>query len=185
MDPSIVGTNISVRLLHPADAAAWLQYKRKNRAFFTPYQPLQPDSEFTLEKQHQKLEQAVNQADSDTGYLYGVFTYAGELMGHIQLSGIARGPFQNAYLGYAMDESCNGRGWMTEALGLVLNHAFDSLTLHRVQAAVMPRNSGSIRVLEKLGFVREGCSRRYLKIHGEWEDHYIYALLADDARKEI
>jgi ribosomal-protein-alanine N-acetyltransferase len=104
----------------------------------------------------------------------GVFLDS-ELVGRIALSQIFRGIFQNAYLGYSIAERWNGQGLATEAVGVVMDFAFGDLGLHRVQAAVMPRNTGSIRVLEKNGFREEGYAVGYLCINGVWEDHRIFA----------
>ena len=71
---------------------------------------------------------------------------------------------------------------MVEALDLLARHAFDTMRLHRIEAACIPGNTRSIRVLEKAGFTREGLLRSYLKINGGWQDHYLYALIADDRR---
>ncbi len=98
----------------------------------------------------------------------------------MSLSQIFHGPFRSCIVGYFLDEAVNGRGYTTEALGLVVGHAFGELGLHRVQAGVMPRNVGSIRVLEKLGFRREGLALRYLRINGVWEDHLLYAITAEE-----
>jgi ribosomal-protein-alanine N-acetyltransferase len=83
-------------------------------------------------------------------------------------------------LGYALAEKLGGQGWMTEAVRLVLGVAFGPLRLHRVQANAMPRNAGSLRVLEKNGFRREGFSPRYLCINGVWEDHVCCAITAEE-----
>ncbi len=85
--------------------------------------------------------------------------------------------FQNAYLGYSIAQRWNGHGFATEAVGQALEYAFGEAGLHRVQAAVMPRNTGSIRVLEKNGFREEGYAVGYLCINGVWEDHLIFARL--------
>jgi [ribosomal protein S5]-alanine N-acetyltransferase len=84
--------------------------------------------------------------------------------------------FQNAHLGYAVTEAANGRGYATEAVQEATRIAFEELGLHRVQAAVIPRNDASIRVLEKAGFRREGFAERYLLINGAWEDHLVFAV---------
>ncbi len=80
-----------------------------------------------------------------------------------------------AYLGYWTDVDHQGRGVCTEALGAVLAFAFGPAELHRLQAAIMPRNERSLRVIEKLGFRREGYAERYLHIAGNWEDHVLFA----------
>lgn len=97
------------------------------------------------------------------------------LIGKIALSGIMRGAMYGAYLGYWMSSDTQGRGYVTEALAAVLDFGFGPAGLHRVQAAIMPRNARSLRVIEKLGFRKEGYAERYLQIAGKWEDHEIYA----------
>jgi ribosomal-protein-alanine N-acetyltransferase len=102
------------------------------------------------------------------------------VIGRVTLGGVLRGAFQNAYLGYWIDEEHQGRGLMTEAVLATTAFAFAAGGLHRVQAAVMPRNVASLRVIEKAGFRREGLAERYLCIAGEWEDHVIYATTAEE-----
>jgi ribosomal-protein-alanine N-acetyltransferase len=102
------------------------------------------------------------------------------VIGRIALGGVMRGAFQNAYLGYWIDQHHQGRGLATEAVRATTTFAFSTARLHRVQAAVMPRNSASLRVLEKVGYRREGFSERYLYIAGRWEDHVLYAMTAEE-----
>jgi [ribosomal protein S5]-alanine N-acetyltransferase len=104
------------------------------------------------------------------------------IVGTINLSQIFRGGFQNAYLGYYVGESYAGRGYMTEALRLMLRYAFVELKLHRVEANIQPENVASIALVRRAGFVLEGYSRRYLKICGRWRDHQRWALIAEDWR---
>lgn len=96
-------------------------------------------------------------------------------IGKIALSGVMRGAMHGAYLGYWIAESVQGRGLATEAVRATLDFAFGAAGLHRVQAAIMPRNARSLRVVEKLGFRREGYAERYLQIAGNWEDHVLFA----------
>jgi ribosomal-protein-alanine N-acetyltransferase len=103
-----------------------------------------------------------------------------EILGRVALGGIQRGALLNAHVGYWIDAAHEGRGLMTEAVREVTTFAFESLGLHRVQAAVMPRNPGSHRVLEKVGYRREGLALRYLFIAGAWEDHVLYALTREE-----
>jgi ribosomal-protein-alanine N-acetyltransferase len=102
------------------------------------------------------------------------------MIGRIQLGGILRGAFQNAYLGYWIDATQQGRGLMTEAVNAATTFAFRAMQLHRIQAAVMPRNAASMRVLEKSGYRREGFATRYLCIAGKWEDHVIFAITTEE-----
>jgi ribosomal-protein-alanine N-acetyltransferase len=102
------------------------------------------------------------------------------LIGRIALGGVLRGAFQNAYLGYWIDADHQSRGLMTEAVVAATTFAFESAGLHRVQAAVMPRNAASQRVLEKVGYRREGVALNYLCIAGRWEDHMLFAMTAEE-----
>jgi ribosomal-protein-alanine N-acetyltransferase len=102
------------------------------------------------------------------------------IIGRITLGGILRGVFQNAYLGYWVDRDHQGQGVATEAVRGILAFGFGAASLHRVQVAIMPRNARSIRVVEKVGFRREGYAERYLCIAGAWEDHAIFAMTADE-----
>lgn len=97
------------------------------------------------------------------------------LLGKIALTGIHRGALNGAYLGYFMDVDHQNSGLCTEGIRAVLDFAFGAAGLHRIQAAIMPRNAKSLRVIEKLGFRREGLAERYLRIAGTWEDHILFA----------
>jgi [ribosomal protein S5]-alanine N-acetyltransferase len=101
-------------------------------------------------------------------------------IGKIALNGVMRGAMYGAYLGYWIDTERQGRGLVTEAIRAVLDFAFGPAGLHRVQAAIMPRNAASLRVVSKLGFRREGYAERYLQIAGAWEDHVLYAMTLED-----
>jgi ribosomal-protein-alanine N-acetyltransferase len=106
------------------------------------------------------------------------------IIGRVALTSVTRGPFQSAQLGYWIDAEQVGNGLMSEAVDLVLAFAFQTLALHRVQAAVMPRNAPSRRILEKRHFREEGYAARYLRIAGRWEDHLLYALTVEEWRPD-
>lgn len=104
------------------------------------------------------------------------------LLGAFTIGDIVRGALSGAYLGYFAFAPHAGRGYMTEAMELVLRHAFVDLGLHRLEVNVQPGNLRSLALAERAGFVREGYSRRYLRIAGRWRDHVRCALLAEDWR---
>ena len=106
-----------------------------------------------------------------------------QIVGQINLSQIFRGAFQNAYLGYQLFSDFTGNGYMTQAVGEALAFAFTDLSLHRVEANVQPANLPSIKVLSRNGFTKEGYSRRYLKIGGQWRDHERWAIIREDWKK--
>lgn len=107
----------------------------------------------------------------------------GRIVGSVSLTQVVRGNFRSAYLGYHVGERYAGRGYMTEAVGLLLRHAFVRMKLHRVEANIQPGNHASIALVKRAGFVKEGYSRRYLKICGRWRDHERWAIIAEDWRE--
>ena len=158
--------------------------RTRNKDFFEPWEPMQSARHFTLQGQREEIERAVQDARRDARYAFGVFSKAGdELVGRVALSNVARGAWQNATLGYYIAQEHTGKGYATDAVRLALDFGFGPAGLHRVQAAVLPRNAASRRVLEKAGFSREGRSTKYLQINGVWEDHEMFAITAEDWRE--
>jgi ribosomal-protein-alanine N-acetyltransferase len=114
-----------------------------------------------------------------SGYGFGIFV--GErFAGEVTLSSIQRGPFQSAFVGYWIDESLAGRGLVPEAVVVTLRFAFEAISLHRVEISIIPRNTASRRVVEKLGIRLEGVAERFLEIDGVWEDHARYAITSEE-----
>jgi len=178
----VKGEQIYLSPLEIKDAEELLAIRQRNFHFFQPFEPIRSDRYFTIEEQKKMIESSLHAAANDQGFVFGVFlNETDKLIGRIELSGIARGPFQNTYLGYFLDQEHNGKGYATEAVSLCVQYAFVQIGLHRIQAGVMPRNLPSIRVLEKAGFRNEGLAAKYLKINGVWEDHAIYAIIAEDS----
>lgn len=174
------GAQVYIRLLNPSDEPALVELRRHNQAFLEPWEPRRPKHFADPETQRAQLRKAVTDAEQDRAYSFGIFTLDDQLVGTLNLSNVVRGVWQNATIGYFVDEESNGRGFATEAIELAVRLAFTQLELHRVQAAVMPRNPGSLRALEKAGFRHEGNSLRYLQIAGAWEDHLMLAITAED-----
>jgi ribosomal-protein-alanine N-acetyltransferase len=117
-----------------------------------------------------------------TQYVFSIFAREPEapIVGKIALNQVVRGAMQSAYLGYWIDGERQGRGLMTEAVKATIDFALGSLRLHRVQINIMPRNTASRRIVEKLGIRSEGMALKYLEIAGSWEDHVMYAVTADE-----
>jgi ribosomal-protein-alanine N-acetyltransferase len=175
------GELVRIRPLRPSDARALLELRVRNRAFFSPYEPTLSDQHFTLDGQLEDIEQAQEDARRGRRHVFGIFTRAyDELVGRIALANVARGAWQNATLGYYIDEAYQGRGYATDAVRLAVRYAFDVAGLHRVQAGVLVDNARSARVLEKAGFRWEGTSLRYLCINGRWRDHLMFAVTREE-----
>jgi [ribosomal protein S5]-alanine N-acetyltransferase len=178
-EPDLAGARIRLRPLTLADAPALLELRRRNADFLTRREPRRPADYLTLGAQESELREVAANRVADRGYAFGI-VLGDELVGRIALNNLVRGVFQNAYLGYFVDQEHNRQGIATEAVQTVVAHAFDDLALHRIQAAVMLDNPGSMRVLEKAGFRREGVARRYLQIDGRWVDHVLFGITVED-----
>jgi ribosomal-protein-alanine N-acetyltransferase len=168
---------MEIRRWNMGDAEELFFYKQRNYLFLSAFQPLREKE--TLKDQEIFIQNAKRYELGDYSYHFGIFLEK-RLIGVLNITNIIRGSFQNGSVGYSIDEKENGKGLMSKALSLGKEMAFAELGLHRLAAAVMPHNVGSIRVLEKNGFKKEGYARRYLKINGIWEDHVLFAALADD-----
>ncbi|MGS5018248.1 GNAT family N-acetyltransferase [Paenibacillus sp. JJ1683] len=176
---------LQIRLLQVKDAERLLEIRRQHFEFFKPFEPERPEHYFTLEEQVRLISNGLEAAQAGQGYTFGLFLSKNDkLIGRMELSGVARGPFQNANLGYFVDPAYHGQGYATSAVKDIVRYALNELELHRIQAGVMPRNSPSHRVMEKAGFRREGLALNYLKINGVWEDHVLYAITAEDLQND-
>ncbi|NGM85551.1 GNAT family N-acetyltransferase [Paenibacillus sp. 7124] len=167
------------------NAEALLDLRLRNRIVHSRYEPKRDEEFFTLKSQKQLILERMKDEEQDRAYMFGIFSSEEEyLIGQITISNIVRGVGQFADLGYFIDYEHQGRGYMTSAVGLAAEYAFQALGLHRLQAAILLHNDASRRVLEKNGFQAEGIARRFIKIDGQWQDHRTYALLADEVSSE-
>jgi ribosomal-protein-alanine N-acetyltransferase len=179
----ITTPRLLLRASDPDLAAAVADHMTRNRIAHAPWNPPLADAVFTVEGQRHRLSAAAKaEADgSQIGWWLCLRQDSARVIGHLRFSQIARAPFCNAMLGYALDSAHEGRGLMREALSAALADVFGPrVALHRVQANVRPENTRSLRLLDGLGFVREGYARQYLFIDGAWRDHVLTALHAPD-----
>ncbi|SCW44280.1 ribosomal-protein-alanine N-acetyltransferase [Paenibacillus tianmuensis] len=177
-------STIYIRAYEPSDAEALLALHLNNREFFQTYNPARDEAFYTLETQLANIGNGKDEWNQDKRYPFGIFLKeTGELIGDISLFEVKRGPLQKCMLGYSLDQRHNGKGYMSEAVRLVVEFAFKEAGLHRIEAGASPRNAGSLRVLEKAGFRSEGLARKNVKINGIWEDHQMYSLLDEDVLK--
>lgn len=171
-----------VRTGRPTDVQPVLDYYRTNREHLRPFDPRRPDIFYEERFWRMQLRQNVEDQAADRALRLFIFAAADpdRVIGNIGFSNFVRGVGQYCTLGYSIDAEYEGRGFMSEALGVAIAHAFKVLNLHRVEANYMPHNQRSAALLRRLGFVVEGYSRDYLQINGKWEDHIRTALLNPD-----
>jgi ribosomal-protein-alanine N-acetyltransferase len=179
--PFVRGRGLWLRAAAPSDYVAWATLRAASRAHLVPVEPQWSDDELSRAAFRHRLRRYQRDMKEDLGYAFLVFREADNaLLGGLTLSNVRRGVTQAASLGYWIGLPHVRQGYMRAALAVTMPFAFDSLKLHRIEAACLPRNVASIRVLEGAGFKHEGLARNYLKINGAWQDHVLYGLVAED-----
>lgn len=177
--PVLEGVRVRLRLPKNRDFQEWVNLRRESRAFLEPWEPRWTDEE--LERSGWRHRQARYRREfaRRTAVPFFIFDKKdGSLAGGISVGSIRRGVAQSCQIGYWMGERYAGQGLMSEALLLVVDYAFETLLLHRIEAACIPENARSMHLLEKAGFQREGLLRSYLRINNVWHDHFLYSLIA-------
>lgn len=165
------------RLISPDDAPRLAEQAVVNRDFLAPWDPVRGEDYYTVDGQASVVRDALAQHAQGSGLPHVILDETGEVVGRINLTGIVRGPFQSGNLGYWVSESANGRGLASAAVREIVRIAFGELGLHRIQAGTLVHNERSMRVLERVGFVRFGLAPEYLKIAGRWQDHVLFQLI--------
>ena len=164
-----------------SDYGPWAELRAMSRAHLTPWEPQWSSDELARHAFRQRLRYYARESSEDLGYAFFLFRSGDDaLLGGLTLSNVRRGVSQCATLGYWIGLPFVRRGHMTDAVLALLSYSYEELRLHRLEAACLPDNEGSIRVLEGNGFQREGLARRFLKINGVWQDHLLFARLIDD-----
>jgi [ribosomal protein S5]-alanine N-acetyltransferase len=172
--------------LHPLrrrDAEEWSRLRLANEEWLTPWEPSAPVPwrDRHSPAAYRGMRRTVGRRARLGTSLPFAIRVEGRLAGQVTVDNIVRGALRSGYLGYWIDRDAAGRGMASLAVALVADHAFGQVGLHRLQADIRPENGPSQRLVERLGFTREGLLRRYLDIDGAWRDHLTFALLAEDA----
>ncbi len=181
--PPVMGDGVVLRTPHMTDHAAWAALREQSRAFLKPWEPTWPADDLTRGAFRQRMKRYAEDLRQDQAYPFFVFRKQdGQIVGGLAIANIRRGVAQAGSLGYWVGEPYARQGYMTAAVRALLPMAFDVLRLHRMEAACIPTNVASVRLLERTGFRREGYARAYLCIDGQWQDHLLYAQLKSDPR---
>jgi [ribosomal protein S5]-alanine N-acetyltransferase len=180
---SIAGEGVTLRTPQMTDYAEWAAVREKSREFLVPWEPTWPGDDLTRGAFRRRIRRYAEDLRTDQGYAFVILRNAdGALVGGLTLANIRRGVAQAASLGYWMGLPFTRHGYMTAAVAAIIPFGFTTLRLHRLEAACIPTNTASIRLLEKTGFVREGYARDYLCINGIWQDHLLFARLQETAK---
>jgi [ribosomal protein S5]-alanine N-acetyltransferase len=183
-EPPLRGRRVVLRPLEPGDWEAWRSVRIRSRDWVEPWEPLaepgMPDPVVDREAFRQRCGAWDRQRQFDTAYGFGLLLTDGTLVGEVSLGSVLRGPFQSCFMGYWVDVDHAGLGLVPEGVAVVMRFGFEDLGLHRIEAAIVPRNTKSRRVVEKLGLREEGTASRFLQIRGVWEDHVRYAMTSEE-----
>jgi ribosomal-protein-alanine N-acetyltransferase len=179
--PAIAGDGVVLRVPQVSDFAEWAALRAASRDFLTPWEPTWPADDLTRGSFRRRIKRYAEDQRSDLAYAFFVMRKRDNaLVGGLTLANVRRGCAQAVSLGYWMGAAHARQGYMTAAVNAVVPFAFGTLRLHRIEAACIPANVASVKLLEKTGFKREGFARQYLCIDGLWQDHLLYARLKDD-----
>lgn len=176
--PNLKSQHIYLRFPMLDDYNEWARLRTESRDFLEPWEPLWPNDAHTLKRYKEHLARYIEGRKNGLFFVFFVFSNeTNNLIGGISLGNIKRNVVQSGEIGYWCGKKYSGHGFMHESLELMIAFAFQQLKLHRLVAAAIPTNIRSIALLEKCGFAREGLMRACVKIHGDWQDHYLYSLL--------
>jgi ribosomal-protein-alanine N-acetyltransferase len=175
------GDGVYLRPADMRDFDAWAALRAASRDFLTPWEPTWAADELTRPAFRRRLRRQAEEMERDEAYAFLLFRAQDRaLLGGLTIGQVRRGVAQTAAIGYWMGQEHAGKGYMSRAVRAALAHCFGPLRLHRVEAACVPENEVSLRLLERCGFQREGYARAYLRIDGVWRDHLLFAFLASD-----
>jgi ribosomal-protein-alanine N-acetyltransferase len=176
------GRRLTLRPLREEDFEAWYEVRTRCREWLLPWEPRPSNAGYPSDDRQSfvaRCSMRERERQLGTGFSFGIFAGA-QFVGEVNLSSVQRGPFQNAYVGYWVDQLHAGKGYVPEACVLLFRFAFEVLGLHRLQVSIIPRNQASRRVAQKLWLRGEGIALRYLEIDGKWEDHVRYAITTEE-----
>ena len=179
--PAIAGAGVTLRVPQGGDYAEWAALRESSRDFLVPWEPTWPADDLTRGAFRRRLKRYAEDLRNDLAYAFLIFRSEDDaLVGGLTLANIRRGVAQAGSIGYWTGAPFARKGHMTAAMRALVPFSFGTLRLHRMEAACIPGNTASVRLLEKTGFQREGYARNYLCINGVWQDHLLYARLKDD-----
>ena len=180
--PVVKGRGVTLRPPRASDHEAWAALRQASHAYLQPWEPIWPEDDLTRAASKRRLSIYAREMDAGNAWPFFIFADSDQaLVGAIPLANVRRGVAETGTLGYWIGQKFAGQGLGTAAVRAMVAWAFEDLNLHRVEAACVPDNAASRRVLEKAGFQLEGRARAYLKINGAWADHLLFGVVNDGA----
>ncbi len=181
LGPILDGDRVTLRLPQMSDYGEWAELRNQSREFLIPWEPTWMRDELTRSSFRRRIRHYQRDLREESGYAFFIFDKSDNcLKGGITLSNVRRGVTQSCSLGYWIGMPYAKKGLMTAGVQAVVPFVFETLGLHRLEAACLPSNIASMRLLEKVGFQREGLAKKYLRINGVWQDHILFALLENE-----
>jgi ribosomal-protein-alanine N-acetyltransferase len=179
----LYGRRVMLRPLAASDFRSWSEVRRRNEDWLTVWEPSRPVHQPDPVTDRTAFASRCQQRDRDRGtgtaYQFGLFVDQ-QVAGEVNLNNVIRGAMQSGTIGYWIDQHHAGRSYVAEAVVVVLQFAFEQLRLHRIEICIVPRNTRSHRIMEKLQIRNEGLAQRYLEINGTWEDHMRYGITVEE-----
>ena len=179
----LYGRRVMLRPLVAPDFAVWSDVRIRNEQWLVPWEPsrLANQGDPTRQRDAFATRCAARDRDRQMGvaYAFGLFVDSG-VCGEVNLNNVVRGAQQSGTIGYWIDQSRAGHGYVAEGVCAVMRFAFEELRLHRLEVCIIPRNHNSRRVMDKLQLREEGIAQRFLEINGVWEDHVRYAITIEE-----
>lgn len=180
--PTLQGQGVRLRPPRRRDYPEWAAVRQASRGFLQPWEPVWSPDELSLAAYSRRLSAWRNGRDLDQMYAFFVFRESDDaLVGGVTLNNVRRGVAQMGTIGYWSGQAYARQGHTLAGVRAVIDFAFGSLALHRLEAACLPTNDASAALLLKAGFTEEGYAKAYLKINGDWRDHRLFGLISREA----
>ena len=181
--PVVRGDGVVLHIPQMSDYEEWAALRERSRAFLVPWEPTWPADDLTRSAFRRRMRRYWRDVREDQSYPFFVYRQEDDaLVGGLTLGNIRRGVAQTCSVGYWVGQPYARRGYMSAAVRAVIPFVFNVLRLHRLEAACLPTNEASIRLLRSCGFQQEGYARGFLQINGVWHDHLTFAILSTDSR---
>lgn len=171
-----------LKVLDKSYAEVVMDYFLRNKSFLEEWEPVKSEEFYTIKYQEHQLDKDFSSIKNKNSFRLWIFKKEekNRIIGSVGFNNIVMGAFLSCHLGYKLDKDEVNKGYITEAIQKGIDIMFNEFGLHRIEANIRPKNKGSLRVVEKLGFYNEGIAYKYLKINGKWEDHIHMVLLNDN-----